>query len=296
MSEYIPWSSQPIEEWSEKHAPGKFIDLDGKHTHYIEIGSGPPLILIHGFFFDTYMWNRNIDALAANFKVYALDLWGFGYSSREPLDYGYPLYTQQLGLFLDAMGIQSASLMGQSVGGGTIINYTVSNRSRVNRIVLVDAAGMPNPLPPMGRISNLPGIGEAMYALKGDFMRRLTLGNTFVHDKTTITDDFFDNATRFHKIAGSNEVMLNITRRDFFGTLKSKIETLATMDVPTLIVWGREERGIPLSTGKRMHEILDGSRFEVIDQAGHCPNIDQPDVFNRLVLDFLSESANVSTA
>jgi pimeloyl-ACP methyl ester carboxylesterase len=288
MSEYVPWSSQPIDEWSSKYAPGKFIELDGLRTHYIEKGTGPPVILIHGFFFDTYMWNRNIDALADKFKVYAFDLWGFGYSSREPLDYGYPLYTRQLGLFLDGIGIQSASLIGQSLGGGTIINYTVANRSRVNRVVLVDAAGMPNPLPIIGRISNLPGIGEAMYALKGDFMRRLTLANTFIHDKETITDDFFENATRFHKIKGSNEAMLNITRRDFFGTLLPKIEKLAELNVPTLITWGREERGIPLPTGRRLHEILDGSRFEVIDHAGHCPNIDRPDEFNGLVLDFLS--------
>jgi pimeloyl-ACP methyl ester carboxylesterase len=288
MSDYIPWSSQPIEEWSSKHAPGQFIDLDGIRTHYIQIGSGPPIVLIHGFFFDNYMWDRNIDALAEKFTVYALDLWGFGYSSREPLDYGYPLYTRQLSLFLDALGIRSASLMGQSLGGGTIINFTVSNRSRVNRIVLVDAAGMPNPLPILGRISNLPWIGEAMYALKGDFMRRLTLANTFIHDKETISEEFFENATRFHKIIGSNEVMLEITRRDFFDTLLPRIEMLADLDVPTLIVWGREERGIPLHQGEKMHAILEGSRFQVLDNAGHCPNIDRPDDFNRIVLDFLS--------
>lgn len=291
MPNYIPWSSQPLNEWAQKYAPGSFIDLDGYRTHYIVMGTGPPVILIHGFFFDTYMWNQNVDALAQNFKVYAFDLWGFGYSSREPLDYGFPLYSRQLDLFMDALSISSASLIGQSMGGGTIIEFAVSNRSRVDRIVLVDSAGMPNPLPLMGKISNLPGVGEAMYRLKGDFMRRLVLTNTFIHDKGTITDDFFKNATRFHKIEGSNEAMLNITRRHFFGTLMPRIKTLAEMDVPILIVWGREERGIPLPIGKRMHEILDGSRLEVIDLAGHCPNIDRPDAFNRLVLDFLSDAS-----
>ncbi len=104
-------------------------------------------------------------ALAERFKVYAMDLWGFGYSTREPLDYGYPLYTRQLLKFMDALEIPKASLIGQSMGGGTIINFTVSNRDRVDKIVLVDAAGMPNRLPIMGRISNLPGLGELMYAL-----------------------------------------------------------------------------------------------------------------------------------
>ena len=77
MSRFVPWNSQPLEERASKYAPGKFIDLDGLSTHYIEKGSGEPVILLHGFFFDTYMWDKNIDALAERFKVYAIDLWGF---------------------------------------------------------------------------------------------------------------------------------------------------------------------------------------------------------------------------
>lgn len=286
----MPWSSQPLDEWASKHATGKFIELDGIRTHYIEKGAGAPVILMHGFFFDNYMWNQNIDILAERYKVYAYDLWGFGYSTREPLDYGYPLYSKQLGLFMDAMGIPSASLVGQSLGGGTIINYTVSNRSRVDRIVLVDSAGMPNPLPIMGRISNLPGIGELMYGLRGDFMRRFTLASTFIHDRETITQEFYENATRFQKIKGSTEVMLGITRKQFFDTLQTEIEELGEMNVPTLIIWGRQEKAIPLDIGSGMHGILRNSRLEVIDNAAHCPNIDQPQVFNKFVMEFLADT------
>ena len=107
MAGFIPWNSQPLEDWKTKYAPGKFIELDGLVTHYIEKGSGEPVILIHGFFFDTYMWNKNIDVLAERFKVYAFDLLGFGYSTREPLDYGYPLYTQQLLKFMDTLDVRN---------------------------------------------------------------------------------------------------------------------------------------------------------------------------------------------
>ena len=78
MPGFIPWNSQPLYDWASKYAPGKFIELDGLSTHYIEKGSGEPVILLHGFFYDTYMWNKNIDALAERYKVYAFDLWGFG--------------------------------------------------------------------------------------------------------------------------------------------------------------------------------------------------------------------------
>lgn len=294
MPSFIPWNSQPLDDWASKFAPGKFIELDGLSTHYIEKGSGEPVILLHGFFFDTYMWNKNIDLLAEKYKVYAIDLWGFGYSTRDPLDYGYPLYTQQLLKFVDRLDIPRASLIGQSMGGGTIINFTVSNRDRVDKIILVDAAGMPNRLPIMGRISNLPKLGEFMYGLNNNFIRRMTLGNTFLHNKQVITEEYFENATRFHKIKGTTEVMLYITRKQFFDTLKEEINKLSLMNVPTLIVWGREEKSIPLPIGEEMHRILKDSRLVILDQAGHCSHDDQPDLFNQLTLDFLAPHINTS--
>ena len=294
MAGFIPWNSQPLDNWALKYAPGKFIELDGLSTHYIEKGSGEPVILLHGFFFDTYMWNKNIDILAERFKVYAIDLWGFGYSTRKPLDYGYPLYTNQLLNFMDTLDIPRASLIGQSMGGGTIINFTVSNRDRVNKIVLVDAAGMPNRLPIMGRISNLPQLGEFIYSLNNNFIRKMTLGNTFLHNKQIITDEYLENATRFHKIKGTNEVMLYITRKQFFDTLIEEIKTLSTMKVPTLIVWGREEKAIALHIGQEMHRILKDSQLEILDEAGHCAHDDQSELFNQMALDFLAPHVNAS--
>jgi pimeloyl-ACP methyl ester carboxylesterase len=111
MTDFISWDSQPIDIFAQKYAKGKFIDLNGRSTHYIEKGDGDVIILLHGFFYDSYMWEKNIDILAEQFKVYALDLWGFGFSTREPLDYGYPLYSEQVLLFMDNLGIQRASLV-----------------------------------------------------------------------------------------------------------------------------------------------------------------------------------------
>jgi len=287
MTGFVPWNSQPLEDWASMYAPGKFIELDGLSTHYIEKGSGEPIILLHGFFFDTYMWNKNIDVLAERYKVYAFDLWGFGYSTRESLDYGYPLYTKQLRKFMEALEIPKASLIGQSMGGGTIINFTISNRERVNKIILVSAAGMPNRLPIMGRISNLPRLGEFLYGLNNNFVRRMTLGNTFLHNKHLITEEYFENATRFHKIRGSTEVMLHVTRKQFFYTLIEEIKKLSLLDVPILVVWGREEKTISLDVGEEMHKILKGSRLEILDHAGHCSHDDQYALFNQLALDFL---------
>jgi len=284
---FVPWNSQPLNEWANKHAPGHFVDLAGHPTHYIERGAGPPVILIHGFFYDTYMWHNNIDALAAHFKVYAFDLWGFGYSTREPVDYGYSLYSDQLLEFMDALSIQKASLIGQSMGGGTIVKFAISNRERIDRAILVDPAGMPNPQPLMARIANFPLVGEVMYGLQSNFMRRLALRRNFIHDPAYITESYFDNVTRFHKIRGTSEAMLTILHKRFFDTLLDEIQAFPASDVPTLIVWGREDQSIPVERGEAMHATMKGSRCQIISDAGHCPHDEQSELFNQLALAFL---------
>lgn len=287
MSEHTPWNSQPLSAFADQYARGTFIDLDNLSTHYYKVGSGPPVILIHGFFFDGHMWDLNIEALAQAHTVYVLDLWGFGYSTREPLDYGYALYAKQLLAFMDALGLEKASLIGQSMGGGTIIKFATRHQHRIHKIVLVNAAGMPNPLPILGKIANLPGVGEFMYGLRGSFFRKLVLRQNFIHNPDILSAALVETLTRFHKVEGSSEVMLSILRKEFFDTLSEEIETVARMNLPVLIVWGNQETSIALPIGQALHRALEGSQFISLDQAGHCSNIDQAEQFNQAVLAFL---------
>ena len=290
MAEFIPWNSQLLDEWAKRFSTGTFIKLDGHITHYIEKGKGEPVILIHGFFYDSYMWNKNIDALAEKFKIYALDLWGCGYSTRKPMDYGHPLYADQLLKFMDALNIQKASLVGQSMGGGTCILFALQHRDRVNKMILVDSTGMPNPLPLMGKIANLPKVGEFLMGFKNNFYRNMALDMNFIYDTGFITDSYFENVTRFHKIKGTTEVLLKILRKQFFGKLLDEIHRLGETDVPILIVWGRHDKSIPLERGQEMHRILMGSRLEILERAAHCPHDEQSQRFNQLAVDFLSSS------
>lgn len=287
MSAFVPWNSQPLERWAERYAQGKSIELDGHRTHYLECGDGPPLILLHGFFYDAFLWADNLETLSRHFKVYAMDLWGCGFSTREALDFGYPLYAEQLRLFMDALGIERAALAGQSMGAGTAIKFCVAHRQRVERMVLVSAAGLPNPQPAMARFFNRPGIGEFFLNLKTDLFRTIGLKTSFIHDSALITREYFENATRAHKIQGSIETGLKILRSDFFGTLTDDIHALGSMRVPTLLVWGREDRAQPLRIGQQMHALLPGSRLEILDRAGHVSNFERSEEFNRLALEFL---------
>ena len=228
-----------------------------------------------------------MDVLSTRFKVYAPDHWGFGYSTREPLDYGYPLYVDQLLGFMDKLGLEQASLVGHSIGGGTAILFAVQSRKRVNKLVLVDSAGIPNPLPFRAKLFNLPGVGEFLMRLNTDAVRKKNLADLWIHDMENVSDQDFENLMRFQKIKGSNEVLLSVLRKQFFNTLGDEINQLAKLDIPVLIVWGGDEANIPLERGQEMHQILQGSRLEIIKGAGHMPNFEKPEVFNELAIDFL---------
>jgi pimeloyl-ACP methyl ester carboxylesterase len=290
MNGYVPWNSQSISKWSKKYAKGKFINLEGRSTHYLKKGEGDPIILIHGFNMDANTWTHNIEALAANHSVYAIDLWGLGYSTREPMDMGYPLFTEQLLQFMDALGIDKATLVGHSMGGGTAIYFSVQYPDRVDKLVLVDPTGIPNPLPLRSKFFTLPGVGEFLLGINNDYFRRKNLKDIWFHEKDRLTDKVFGDLSQFQKVEGSSEILLQILRKDFFHTLSEEINQLSLLEIPTLIIWGRHDASIPLEIGQEMHRILEGSRFEVIDNGGHMPNWDSPDQFNQVVLAFIGEN------
>ncbi|MBI3928932.1 MAG: alpha/beta hydrolase [Armatimonadetes bacterium] len=290
MLDFIPWNSQVPEIWARRYAGGKFVDLDGYRTHYLEQGDGEPLLLVHGFFYDSFLWSANVETLARHFRVYSIDLWGWGYSTREALDYGYPLYARQLRLFLDALGIKRAILMGQSMGAGAAIQFSLENPERVAKLILVGSAGLPNPLPLTAKIFQLPGVGELLLALPTLAVRQKNLADFWIHRRELVTHEYVERVTRAQKIVGSTPVVLGILRRRFFDTLSAEIRQLREKELPILIVWGKEDRAVPVRCGEEMHRILTGSRLAVLERAGHVPNYDVPADFNRIALGFCLDS------
>ena len=287
MSNFIPWDSQPLGVWSEKYAEGKQIEVDGHIIHFIEKGSGSPVLMIHGFFLDSQMWTPNIDALAEHFHMLAMDLWGFGYSSREPMDYSYQLYADQVLGFMDALAIQRTSIIGQSMGAGTAMLFCIQHRSRVDKLVLVGAAGMPGEFPLTAKFLVFSGVGKFLMRLRTNAFRKKNLGDYWIHRREILTDEYCETATRFHKVEGTGQAMHSILRKKIFYTLGEEIPKLAAMDVPILLVWGAEDKSVPLETGRKLHNLLSTSRLEVFERAGHVPNYEEADRFNRLAVEFL---------
>jgi len=201
---------------------------------------------------------------------------------------GYPLFTDQLLLFMDQLGIEKASLVGHSMGGGTSINFSLHHTNRVDKLVLVDATGVPSAMPLRSKIFNLPGLGELLMGINSNYIRRKNLEDYWVYDKNRLTDSVFEQVTKFQKIEGTTEILLSILQKEFFNTLGHEIQALGKMNLPILVLGGRHEKVIGLHKIQEMHQLLLGSNLEIIEEAGHMPNFDKPDPFNKLVLEFLN--------
>ena len=174
------------------------------------------------------------------------------------------------------------------MGGGTAIVFSLKHRHQVEKLVLVDSTGIPTRLPFRSKVFRLKGVAELLMSLATDRIRRKNLEDIWIHDRRSLTDDIYRKFTLYQKIEGTTEALLSILRADFFNTLEAEIRELGQLGIPTLVVWGREDVSLPLRNAREMTRLIQGSRLEILDDAGHLANFDQADAFNELVIDFLA--------
>ena len=279
------------EEAVQKFAKGKFVTVDGKKVHYVEAGNGPPIILIHGFLYHTVMWKKNIDALAEKFKVYAIDLWGWGYSERlKENEYSFERYGKQIVGFMDALNIKKATLAGQSMGGGISVYVAAHYPERVDRLILVDPAVIPYPMTTIGKIYQFPFIGEFMNAIPGDALMKNNIKTIWFYDRNKVTEEYCKEVLQPFCIkgsyAGSMVILRSVLKEPY---VEREANLLAKMSIPTLIIHGREDKAIPLDRSKKLNDLWKGSKLVIFDKAGHSPHEEYPEKFNKVASEFLSE-------
>ena len=279
------------EEGIQRFAKGKFVAVDNKKVHYVEKGDGKPIILIHGFLYHTVMWKKNIDALAEKFKVYAIDLWGWGYSERlKKMEYSFELYGNQIRGFMDALNIKRATLVGQSMGGSISVYVAAHFPERVDRVILVGPAVFPYPMTTVGRIYQLPFIGEFMNAIPGDALMKNNIKTIWFFDKGKVTEAYAKEVLQPLCIKGSHAGAMYILRNVLKAPyVEREARGLAKMNKPSLILHGREDKAIPLDKSRALHDLWKGSKLVIFEKAGHSPHEEYPERFNKLAIDFLSE-------
>ena len=265
-------------------AAEKTATVYGAKIRYVEAGSGPTVILLHGLGADASSWANTIGPLSAKFHVIAPDQIGFGRSDKPMINYRVATLVDFLDGLCKQLGIERASLVGNSLGGFAAAAFALAHPEKVERLVLVDAAGFsvtgqldprvvnglnPSTLDAARQLLALVFYNKQMYATDAAAGGLLTR-KMMVNDGYTV-QRFIDSIAR-------NEDMLD--------------NKLAALKQPTLIVWGKEDLLTPLAMGERFKKESPGSELLVFEKCGHVPQMEKAAEFNAALIKFLSPAGS----
>ncbi len=274
-----------------KPAEQRDVQALGIRIHYVEAGAGDPVMLIHGLGMSTASWRANIGPLSRAHRVLAVDLPGHGYSEMPRERYSLEFGVRFMDAFLDAVGVESASLVGESMGGLVALNYALDRPRRVARLVLVDSGGLGRELAFFLRVLSVPLLGEALIdpGLRGTrALLRLIMHRS---NWRLITDDLVRDVAAARIRPGNKRALLAALRTG--ASLRGQkpefnlAPRLSRLQVPLLTVWGAQDGVIPVSHAYRAHQAAPGSRLRVFDQCGHWPQMEKAEQFNALLDEFL---------
>ena len=245
----------------------------GLAIKYYDVGSGPALLLIHGIGGDADEWAFCFEAFSKSHRVIAIDLLGFGRSDKPQIDYHIAVFVEVIQEFLRVLEIERIAVLGESLGGWIAASFALNFPERVDKLILVDAAGV------WGDIAELPiDLRVSTRAHLHDVFKLVFF------DKRLATDELVDMAYKLHLLRGDGRTIDSVLRNTAAERLD---DVISRLNIPTLIVWGEQDEMIPLSVGQNLHKLIRGSKLEVIPQCGHVPALEQPAEFVQHVLGFL---------
>jgi len=284
---------------AELSAPAEvsYVDLDGVRIAMIDEGAGRPVVLLHGL--SSYMgyWEHQIPELSNDHRVLALDLPGFGMSSRPDASYTPPWFASLVVDWMDDVGLESAVFVGHSMGGQVALTLALEHPDRVDALVLAAPAGFETFTPGAADwMKSWWTESRAMHSGEEDIRATMTTMVFNRHDEGV--ERLIEERVRLgrHPDFGGTSVAVS---RSIAGMLDHPVtDRLGEVDVPTLIVFGTDDRMIPnpVFTGgrtstiaRRGHEAIAGSDLVLINGAGHTVHHDAPTEFNQAVTRFLEE-------
>jgi len=267
--------------------------MNGHTIFYAVKGEGTPLVLIHGYGAGIWVWEKQIEVLSQWYRVYALDLIGHGFSDRPKVPYTPETYIHCLKDFMDGVGIEKATLIGNSMGGGVAWAMTIFFPERVDRLILIDC------VPPdvlhqvknqsfrmLAAIKDIPFLPFLIMGARGKSSIRQILLEC-VSDIRLITPEIVNRQYQLSKIKGTTWAL--------YSTFKHAKEALKLKDPfslirkPTLFIWGERDLIFPPQLGESLHRAIAGSKFHRIGKSGHIPMWETPGEVNQAILNFLQE-------
>jgi pimeloyl-ACP methyl ester carboxylesterase len=275
------------------------IDVGGLTTRYLTAGTtGPPLILLHGVGDNALDWQWVLPTLARTHRVYAPDLPGSGGSTKPDVDYSPAFFTQFLSAFLNALEVERAAVVGNSLGGLVGLRLALSEPERVTALALVSSAGLGRKVTYTLRSLALPGYGRLAVAWgkrrPGAVQRALGRAALVFARPRGAPREWIKEQYRLARLPGFLEAQMATVRAqvDLKGQREVLVDRLAELEVPTIIVWGMHDRVLPYSQAKEAVSRLQEGYLELISECGHLPQVEQPERFVSGLRRFLSEKGS----
>jgi 4,5:9,10-diseco-3-hydroxy-5,9,17-trioxoandrosta-1(10),2-diene-4-oate hydrolase len=280
--------------------PGAFalhdrrITVAGATAQYLEAGSGPPLLLVHGHEQSATSWRWVIPALAGTHRVLAVSLPGYGGTAPGTYTPGSdttPFVTE----FLDALGIGSLDVVGHSAGGVVALRLALADPARVRTLVLVDSAGLGREVHPLLAADTLPVVGELailLSRLPGGAMGRTTMSAAMLFAQPwRVPAEFFSEQHEQGRRPGQLEASTATARALFSSTGQRQIllDRLPAVTAPTLVVWGGCDYVLPASQAQAAVNLLPNGRLAVLPDCGHLPHVEDPVRFAAVLDGWLAE-------
>lgn len=264
----------------------KYVVVDGTRLRYVEEGTGPAVLFLHGLGASIYAWRDVITPVAgAGFHAVAFDNRGFGGSDMPASGYRPSDYARLTLDLIDSLHLSNVVLVGHSMGGEIAALAALQDPRKVRALVLVDAAGFGTHLPLLTRLARAPLVGRVLAGFRGRKAVEKTLRSTF-GDPSRVTDAMIDQYYAPVAEPDFGRALAGVARQFNFEALKGHLDSLS---VPTLVIWGSRDIWIPPSVGQDMSLALPRAAFVLIPGAGHDVPDEDPVALTRSLVAFLQQ-------
>lgn len=253
----------------------KFVEVEGMQVHYQDVGSGMPVVLLHGTGASLHTWDEWTDRLQGDYRIIRLDLPAFGLTGPHPQnDYQITSYTRFLNHFLTQLAVDSCYLVGNSLGGNIAWLFAANHPNKVKKMLLIAPSGYPvkdYKVPSVFKLARTPVLNKIIQYITPKWFIRNNLNQVYF-DKEKVSDELVE---RYHKLSlreGNRAAFIKRAKTEFVD-YSSQIKSI---QIPTLLLWGKEDRWISPSIGSQFNEILPNSKLVILDKIGHVPMEEAP--------------------
>jgi len=275
----------------------QFIDIGAIKTRYWQAGSnGSAVVLLHGIACSVLEWERNVEALGAKHRVFAVDLLGFGLSDK-PEDETYTIRRLSHFVldFMSALGIDKVHVAGNSLGGRIALDCALIAPERMASLLLVDPAGVDGPSTLFEfRLATVPVLGE-LFTRPNRLGTRMLWRKAFADPATFVTEDMVRTKVTLASQPGAQSAFLK-TLRSFVGFRGFRMEAVAELHAalprvltPTLVVWGANDQFVPPAHAEALRRLMPNVEIQTWERCGHAPQIECSQKFNAAALDFWAQ-------